>query len=474
MFILFRRNYPVLFPILVFFCTLLLLLSKEPAELSDDGAFFFRYAENILQGEFWVWNKGQPPIWGASAPLFPLLLAIPLGLGFSAQSIAIHLGALLFAAATTLSCYSLHRFISHRSSVVFFLLILLNQTLQNWSISGMESSVTLFILSLSLFRFLNPHSSALSTGLSIGLLGIHKIDLVPIAFFLILHLWWKRTQFPKKETSIALLFFCCWFLFAYAYFGSVLPTSFWHKFQLSSMGSTSLSWHWFPSLLFLHGSHFLLCISLLPFVFSRSKTRLEQLFLSLLCSSILSHVLAYSLYPPIEPYAWYSIPSLFLLLLLSSIGLSRIAEYSQWLFRFCLILIGIIGVPTERQQSKQWMKYLETVERDRSNAGRWINEHTANDSVILTGWGNAAYHSHREVIDSSFLHRHPSRTVWNHRSPPIYIIYQGTLGSSPDAPEFDILQGRKRRQYELVKLFDQGYQNGFSTYYGVLKRKELP
>ncbi|HLX88067.1 MAG TPA: hypothetical protein VKR22_06385, partial [Acidimicrobiales bacterium] len=50
-------------------------------ELHDDGAFFLRYAINMAHGHFWVWNPGHSPVWGASAPLWPLLVAGPIAAG---------------------------------------------------------------------------------------------------------------------------------------------------------------------------------------------------------------------------------------------------------------------------------------------------------------------------------------------------------------------------------------------------------
>ena len=84
--------------LVVSICT---VTSELPAELSDDGAFFLRYAQNTLNGHFWVWNVGEAPIWGASAPFYPFLLAIPLGF-FSPLESAIVIGAVLYSATVFL------------------------------------------------------------------------------------------------------------------------------------------------------------------------------------------------------------------------------------------------------------------------------------------------------------------------------------------------------------------------------------
>jgi len=68
--------------LLALFCGIVLVLLfamhyRLGMELADDGAFFLRYAENMLKGEFWVWNLGEAPVWGhqrhciRSSLLFP-------------------------------------------------------------------------------------------------------------------------------------------------------------------------------------------------------------------------------------------------------------------------------------------------------------------------------------------------------------------------------------------------------------------
>jgi hypothetical protein len=54
--------------------------------LEDDAAFFLRYAENIAAGHGWRWNVEEPPVWGASAPLWPVPVALGIRLGLAPQT----------------------------------------------------------------------------------------------------------------------------------------------------------------------------------------------------------------------------------------------------------------------------------------------------------------------------------------------------------------------------------------------------
>src|ERR1700752_1805598 len=55
----------------------------------DDAAFFYRYAENIAAGHGWRWNIEEPPVWGASAPLWPPVVALGIKAGLSAVDSAL-------------------------------------------------------------------------------------------------------------------------------------------------------------------------------------------------------------------------------------------------------------------------------------------------------------------------------------------------------------------------------------------------
>lgn len=76
-----KTSITVFFAIAVALLFLAAIRYRLAHELPDDAAFFLRYAENMAQGQFWVWNLGEAPVWGASAPLFPLLFVLPLKWG---------------------------------------------------------------------------------------------------------------------------------------------------------------------------------------------------------------------------------------------------------------------------------------------------------------------------------------------------------------------------------------------------------
>src|SRR4029079_3705419 len=124
-----------------------ILLRRGP-ELLDDGAFFLRYAENALRGELWVWNPGEPPVWGASAPLWPLLLALPMALGMSGPAAAAWVGASLMLIAIAIVALALRSASGTMAAAAFVLLAALDSQLMYFATAGLETPLTVLLLAL--------------------------------------------------------------------------------------------------------------------------------------------------------------------------------------------------------------------------------------------------------------------------------------------------------------------------------------
>src|SRR5262245_53806698 len=76
------------------------MVRQHPPYFEDDAAFFLRYAENLAGGHGWRWNVEEPPVWGASAPLWPVPIALGVKLGLSAARSSL-LWSWIFALSST-------------------------------------------------------------------------------------------------------------------------------------------------------------------------------------------------------------------------------------------------------------------------------------------------------------------------------------------------------------------------------------
>ncbi|HNE17226.1 MAG TPA: hypothetical protein PLL39_14405, partial [Rhodocyclaceae bacterium] len=130
---------------------LFLMNAHKAAELADDGAFFLRYAVNMLHGHFWVWNIGEAPVWGASAPLFPVFLTLPLMFGFDPVTTVMNAGIVAGAAGLSVIAWLLAKRISLVAGLGFLAFSATSSQITYWVGSGLETPLTIILLAFALF-----------------------------------------------------------------------------------------------------------------------------------------------------------------------------------------------------------------------------------------------------------------------------------------------------------------------------------
>jgi hypothetical protein len=447
--------------------------------IADDGAFFLRYAENMLSGEFWVWNAGESPVWGASAPLYPLLIALPLYFGVTPEHALIVTGMILVAFSFSWLVVILSSRFGLSVGVLFLLFTSFDSELMYASASGLETPLTLFLLVLAVCSVVEFKRLWL-VGLIAGVLMVQKLDLVPVAGFLLLSLWVREKHFPFSAVIIAAVIALGWYGFAWCYFGAPVPNSFLTKALYQNDQVKSIDWTWFSSVVFYSGFHKILFVLLIPAVFLNFKRNLP--LLTLLLGTLLVHSAAYTIKYPFEPYVWYCMPALFSLICLASIGAWNLQEKlkmylsSNSIFPevavVCVIAVLVVAF-YERELVIRSANKLFTShhEFDRSEAGRWVDKHAPNDFKVFTSWGNPAFYSNREVIDGSFLNRKFEPVDLISKYKPELLILQATPGVTPMAPVFSdpVIGG----DYTVVKVFDKTYRAGMDYFFTVLARNDV-
>ena len=117
-------------------------------EMADDAAFLMRYAENMQKGKLWVWNNGEAPVWGASAPLYPLLVAAPMALGVPPTTALIGTGIALSAASLTAVTLLLASHFSLAAGLAFLAFSALDSHPMYFASAGLETPLTYALLAL--------------------------------------------------------------------------------------------------------------------------------------------------------------------------------------------------------------------------------------------------------------------------------------------------------------------------------------
>ena len=471
------RN-PVLAFSAILLCLLWAMYLRMGEELLDDGAFFLRYAVNAANGQFWVWNPGEPPVWGASAPLYPMLIAVPIALGMEPVTAIVATGMVLSCIGFSAIIFLIRKHVGALAAVSLLCFMVLDSNLMWMSVNGLESPLTVVLMAAA-FWVLLDRPSALAAGFVAGVLMVHKLDLVPVGGALLLALWLRERRLPASAFAVAALVVAIWYGFAWWYFGAPVPNSFLTKALHQDNLPKTIDWTWFGHLVLWQGIHkWLVLFSVLAAVLAGRALRPILLFLAL---SVAAHVTAYSVKYPFEPYNWYAIPSILALAFGAAVGLGLIAKAlaprlpggaaAARSLTVVLLLVAIASSLHEERDATRWMRmFTSNHEFDRAQAGRWVADNAPADFRVFTLWGNPAHFSDRYVYDGSFLNRpyEPGNMVEKYR--PEIIILQSEQGAAPTSPKPEWLADSG---YEVVRVFDRTYRAGMDYFFMVLARSDV-
>ncbi|MCP1624161.1 hypothetical protein [Pseudomonas nitroreducens] len=442
-------------------------------ELADDGAFFLRYAQNMLSGEFWVWNLGENPIWGASAPLYPLFLAAGLSIGLTPEHSIIYTGYLLAGLGLSSLVVVFSRKYGLAAGLAFLAFTSIDSELMYFSIGGLETPLTFSLICLAVWAVIESRTPWI-IGLSAALLMINKLDLVPVGGLVLLAIWVREGKFPARAVLLAGAVAVAWYGFAWIYFGAPVPNSFLTKSLHQGNIPKLIDWTWFPTVVYLNGTHKWLLALTLPAIILNIRRNLPLLIL--LIGTLATHTTAYIIKYPFEPYNWYCMPSLLCLAILAALGISNLsALIGQKILLRCVAGASFLAafiyfsLPPNLAMNDALRTFTGLFESDRAQAGRWVNEHTPKSFKVMTYWGNPAFYSQREVIDASFLNRKFEANNLVETYKPEIVILQADPHTNPMQPFYPITDSG----YSVVKIFDKTFQNGMPYFFTVLARNDV-
>jgi len=378
----------------------------------DDAAFFFRYAENLAHGLGYRFNPTEPPVWGATAPLWPLVLATGVRAGLTMEQ-----SAGFFSWMFTLSAVGLLTFLVLRmrgivAGLAFACIAALDTRMIYWDVSGMETPLGYAIVALGLAAIGQRRLGA-SLGVAVGLALVHKIDFIPFAMLLVAAAWFEGGRLPRRALAVAALIAIAWYGFAWLHFGSVVPNSVLVKVFTRH---APLPATWFVDRAFVPGTGPVLVLLAVFGIPDLWRTQRGVLLCAL--GFILVHCVVYSLAPASEDWAWYAAPLQPCLCLLAAVGAAyafeRLAAWpalrarARWI-RFGVpggLVAAVLAVPLTREAlTFKYPPSSDIVESTRVASGRWIDSHAPPDWKVLSHSGNPLYYARRYSIDSTNLNR---------------------------------------------------------------------
>ncbi|MFQ5671391.1 MAG: hypothetical protein ACE5HD_12910, partial [Acidobacteriota bacterium] len=429
-----------------FFLVLLVFLSVVLAVLlhshiaADDAAITFRYVDRAASGKGWTYNDHER-VQGFSNPFYTALLSLLRLAGLDVETAAWFLQLLLYAAVVCLSYLLASRLAGPWGGLLAGTGLLASGFFRYQALDGMEASLSAF-LGLGAIFFMGMDAPGTS-GVLLGLALVNKLDAGFLALAIGAAYLLAFRKIPWKTMLVSGATALPWFVFAQAYYGSVLPNSMLVKMNLHAHGSLDRTWI-MRILLENHGV--LLLFPLLTAVLAGRRWAAHRKF-TLLASLIwlAAHGTAFSLVDLGDAYPWYATVLFPPLMALCGAGASALWRFTSWRSGYgwlvsAAVLFAFV-IPTVETGYRTTFPDLaagnpihpwEAFDLDRRLAGVFLDSFAGKDEIVSSAFGWVAYESRRPFNDTSLLN-----TIHT-LEPAAYVVNHGvpyTEGSSaPAAP----------------------------------------
>jgi hypothetical protein len=210
--------------------------------LAEDAFISFRFAKNLVNGHGLVWNLGEKPVEGYTNFLWVIIAAVllkfRLNILWLSQAIGIIAGLLAIWYTYKFSWRLLG--LSRRLSLVPCLFLALSGPFATWTSSGMEINLFALLILMAGYHFVSYWKFNASQDLFVCFISLFSATLTRPEGFLIFCLIFVLSLilfFLNKVSLKNILFpllsfiipFLAYFLWRFAYFGFLLPNTFYAK-----------------------------------------------------------------------------------------------------------------------------------------------------------------------------------------------------------------------------------------------------
>lgn len=197
--------------------------------VADDALITLRYAENLSQGKGFVYNEGERVL-GTTTPFLTLLTAALLLFRIDGV-LAFFIWNQIADLATAFFLYRLFRDSPFPLSVFPSLLFLFNPESIQWTLSGMETQLSIAFIFASIY-FASVDRWNLAFLMSAFAVWT-RIDGIAVAVALTAVYGFRFKKFPLIPVTVLLGALAPWIAFSTFYFGSPIPNSALAKASLS-------------------------------------------------------------------------------------------------------------------------------------------------------------------------------------------------------------------------------------------------
>ena len=299
----------------------------------EDALITFKYAENLAQGNGFVYNLGEHVL-GSTTPLWIIILAALKSVtNFDIIASSKVLG-IVFDCSTIAILYFTLINISNRSIAIFFaLLFCTNPDIIMICTSGMETSLLLLGMAFGIFGLIWKNSF-FGFGLAIALLT--RIDAAIFMGCMLASAIIIEKKWALKEFILILFLALPWFIFSLYYFGNLLPQSLLAKstvyHQEIALSASSFIGMFTPFndknnlKILLNSTLFLFLCAGIVQISKKHKTFIPLIFFFIVYCLIFS-------VSGILIFRWYLIPPIFISILIVAFGFDWLTKTVQAKFK---------------------------------------------------------------------------------------------------------------------------------------------
>lgn len=368
-------------------------LDRRFALDTDDAYITYRYAQNLADGAGFVYNTGERVL-GTTTPLLTLMLAAVARTGVSIPHASAGIGIASAALALTVVAAWLFRLTGSSVAAALGALLLVSvPKFVLFAVSGMETS--LYVLAIISSCALYDRSRFSAAAVVAAMAALVRLDGIAVGAALVLHYVAVHRRLPPLRAIVAyVLPLLSWVVFAWLYFGNVLPQS-----MLAKHGHAMAAGRWWM-LDFCASAEALpywaLAIAGLVLPIARRTT--VPAGVQALAIWTVAYIAAYSLYR-IDMYQWYLSPLAAALVVLGVFGAATIFRIGEAADQAtvagapiavlgCALVMAplcIAGRYSTSEAVAAMVEWTNTVERARSDAAAQIRRDGRPDDLIATG-----------------------------------------------------------------------------------------
>jgi hypothetical protein len=357
----------------------------------EDAFITYRYAENIAAEKGLVYNVGERVL-GTTTPLWTLVLGTAKAVGLDPIPASKVLG-ILFDCVTLLLMAAILYEVSPFGAMIWPLMYGTSPSVIPITVSGLETSLLLFLMSLALWAGIRKHPVF---GLALALLVLTRIDGLLYAGILSGIGLSQDRRWMSRQLVIALILLLPWCVFSLLYFGNIVPQSLYAKkavYQLGFAASAEPFLYQFTPVGETHPVEFVLkCALSLLLILGLAITMRRSARLLPLAVFFPVYTLAFML-SGVPIFPWYAVPAVFASYAILSMAFDWIVGQVKARARHSvtgtvmqtLVILAVAGghlsaLPARMEKHRQLQGFEKHL---RKEIGLWLKENAEPGSRIF-------------------------------------------------------------------------------------------